>query len=90
MSFHTMPLAAPRPGDSPKWRQALDRFLLEGIDARRPHGNDHQIKPCSDVSYYPDKGTILPDRGTRLPVQGLDALIDFLRESGRLASAVAP
>lgn len=87
MSFRSMPPAAPRPGDSLKMGQALDRFLIEGIDARRPVGNDHQIKVCSDVSYYPDKGTILVDGETKLPVHGLDALIEFLRETGRLACA---
>ena len=86
MSFHNMLPAEPRPGDSHQMRAAIDRFMREGIDARRPAGNDHQLKVSWDLSYYPDKGTILPDRGTKLRVSGLDALIGYLRETGRLAS----
>jgi len=86
MSFQNMLPAEPRPGDSPQMRAAIDRFMLEGVDARRPAGNHHQLKVAWDVSYYPDKGTILPDRGSKLPVSGLDALIGYLRETGRLAS----
>jgi len=84
MSFHNMPHAAPRPGDSPETLRAIDRFTVEGLDARRPAGNDHQIKVTADINYYPDKGTILPDKSSKLQIRGLDALIDFLRETGRL------
>lgn len=84
MSFHDMPPAEPRPGDSPQMVAALDRLLLEGVDARRPAGNNYQIKVTWDVSYYPSKGSILPDQDCKLKVRGLDALIDYLRETGRL------
>ncbi|WP_300974465.1 hypothetical protein [Sphingomonas sp. LHG3406-1] len=84
MSFQNMPPAGPRPGDSPQMTAALDRLMVEGADARRPVGNDHQIKVTWDINYYPDKGTILPDRGSKLAVFGLDALIKYLRETGRL------
>jgi hypothetical protein len=63
---------------------ALDRLLVEGIEARRPVGNNHQIKVTWDLSYYPDKGSILPDRGCKLEITGPDALIEYLRETGRL------
>jgi hypothetical protein len=77
-----MPPASHQPGDSPKTTEAIDRFILEGIDARRP--NPHQIKVTPDLSFYPDKGTILPDGGCKLEIRGLDALIEYLRETGRL------
>jgi hypothetical protein len=66
---------------------ALDRFILEGIDARRPAGSQHQIKVTPDLSFYPDKGTILPDRGCKLEIRGIDELIDYLRENGQLSAS---
>lgn len=89
MRFQNMPPAEPRPGDSPQMAAALDRLMIEGADVRRPAGNPHQIKVTWDVAYYPDKGTILPDRGTKLPVSGLDALIEYLRQTGRLPATHA-
>ena len=88
MSFHNLQPALPWPGDSPKMRAALDRLLVEGVEARRP-ANNNQIKVTPDLSYYPDKGTILPDRGCKLQIRGLDALIEHLRETGQLPSARA-
>ena len=84
-----MPPAEPRPGDPPQMLAALDRLLREGADARRPAGNNHQIKVTWDVSYYPSRGSILPDQGCKLEVSGLDALIKYLRETGRLPATGA-
>lgn len=59
MRYRGMPPAEPRAGDSEKVTEALNRFLLEGVDARRPPGNPHQIKVSEDLSYYPDTGRIV-------------------------------
>jgi hypothetical protein len=89
MRYRCMPPAEPRPGDSAKVTEALDRFLIEGIDARRPPGNAHQIKVSEELSYYPDTGRIVRDGSPRLTIAGLNALLELLRETARPRTSVS-
>jgi hypothetical protein len=71
MKFERLPEALPRPGDSTAMLQAIERLRADGHDVRRPAKSNYQLKVASDLSFYPDKGTIFrdgdpapfPDRG---------------------------
>ena len=79
MRYSRMTPATPRPDDTPAFLHALDELMLAGADARRPVGNNHQIKVTPNLSFYPGTGAIFRDgdRGP-LPVRGLNALIEYL------------
>lgn len=85
MRYEFMPPALPEEGDSPKFAEALDKLMRGGADPRRPPNNHHQIKVSSNISFYPDKGTIYRDGDKKpLPERGVEALLELLGKAGLL------
>lgn len=89
MRFDHMPPALPEEGDSPKFVEALNKLMIGGAHPRRPPNNHHQIKVSSDISFYPDKGTIYRD-GDKKPLaeRGVEALLELLGKAGLLTISV--
>ena len=59
MSFTKLPRAEVREGDSPAMVQAIEYLQSAGVNVRRPHGNSHQLKVNSSISYYSQRPTLL-------------------------------
>ena len=87
MGYSQMPPASVRPEDNAKFVEALDKLRLAGADARRPPNNHDQIKVATNLSFYPNTGTIFRDGDRKaLPERGVDALIELLGELGHLTA----
>jgi hypothetical protein len=86
MRYDKMPTAEARAGDSAIFISAIEALLKAGANPRRPPNNSHQIKVTSNVSFYPNTGTILVDGASgALPIRGVQALIEYLHQNGVIA-----
>ncbi|WP_425228542.1 hypothetical protein [Sphingomonas sp.] len=84
MKFNKMLPAEVREGDDPEMIAAIDRLIREGITARRPHNNRHQLKVGPTLSYYPTTRRIVTDGEPAWKETGIDAVIAIMLDRGLL------
>lgn len=73
------------PGDSPRWKEAIDWCEAEGIPVTRR--SEHQLK-VGNLNFYPDGGSLNYDQCRRLEQHGLPAFKEAVKELLRKGEVV--
>jgi hypothetical protein len=73
------------PGDSARWKEAVDWCEAEGIPVTRR--SSYQLK-VGNLNFYPDGGSMNYDACPRLPQEGLPAFEELVEELLRKGEVV--